>query len=52
MKNLFILASIAALSLAFTSCCSMFGRSSNGPKYRTETVEVATGEYDLSLIHI
>ena len=46
MKNLSILASVAVLSLAFTSCCSMFSWSSNGPRYRTETVEVATGDYD------
>ena len=46
MKNLFLLASLIAVSLGFSSCCSMFSHGS-GAQYRTETRQVATGKYDI-----
>jgi len=45
MKNLLLLLSLAAVSLGFSSCCSMFGRTS--AQYRTETRQVKTCHYDI-----
>jgi len=44
MKNLLLLASLVAVSLGFSSCCSMF--SSRSAEYRTETRQVKTCKYD------
>jgi len=44
MKKLALLLTIAAISLGFSSCCSMFGRPS-GPGYRTETRQVRACGY-------
>lgn len=46
MKNLALLLSLAALSLGFSSCCSMFGGFSQGSGYRTETQKVKACGYD------
>ncbi len=47
MKNLALLLSLAAISLGFSSCCSMFGFSGQGSGYRTETRQVKTCKYDI-----
>lgn len=47
MKNLVLLLSLAAISLGFSSCCSMFGTSSQSAGYRTETRQVKTCQYDI-----
>ena len=47
MKNLVLLLSLAALSLGFSSCCSMFGVPSGSAGYRTETRQVKTCGYDI-----
>ena len=47
MKNLALLLSLAAISLGFSSCCTMFGISSQGSGYRTETRQVKTCQYDI-----
>lgn len=47
MKNLTLLLSLAALSLGFSSCCSMFGNPSQAGHYRTETRQVKTCKYDI-----
>lgn len=47
MKNLALLLSLAALSLGFSSCCSMFGSGSQTAGYRTETRQVKTCHYDI-----
>ncbi len=47
MKNLTLLLSLAAISLGFSSCCSMFGVSSHSAGYRTETRQVKTCSYDI-----
>jgi hypothetical protein len=47
MKNLLTLVSLAALSLAFSSCCSMFGNHAQSAGYRTETRQVKTCKYDI-----
>ena len=47
MKNLALLLSLAAVSLGFSSCCSMFGTSSQTAGYRTETRQVKTCHYDI-----
>jgi hypothetical protein len=47
MKNLALLLSLAAVSLGFSSCCSMFGTSAQGGYYRTETRQVKTCGYDI-----
>lgn len=47
MKNLALLLSLAAASLGFSSCCSMFGTSSQAGTYRTETRKVKTCQYDI-----
>jgi hypothetical protein len=47
MKNLVLLLSLAALSLGFSSCCSMFGVPSGSAGYRTETRQVKACGYDI-----
>lgn len=47
MKNLVLLASLVAVSLGFSSCCSMFGYSGQYAGYRTETRQVKTCGYDI-----
>jgi hypothetical protein len=47
MKNLALLLTLAAVSLGFSSCCSMFGTSSQTAGYRTETRQVKTCHYDI-----
>ena len=46
MKKLLSLLTLAALSLGFSSCCSMFGLPATGAGYRTETKQVKTCGYD------
>lgn len=45
MKNLLLLVSLIAVSLGFSSCCSMF--SFTKADYRTETKQVKTCGYDI-----
>lgn len=47
MKNLLLLISLAAFSLCFSSCCSMFGIGGQNAGYRTETHQVKTCHYDI-----
>lgn len=47
MKNLLMLVSLAAVSLGFSSCCSMFGSHTQNAGYRTETRQVKTCGYDI-----
>lgn len=47
MKNLLMLVSLVAVSLGFSSCCSMFGSHSQSAGYRTETRQVKTCGYDI-----
>lgn len=48
MKNLAFYLSLAAISLGFSSCCSMFGTgSAQFAGYRTETRQVKTCHYDI-----
>lgn len=48
MKNLFLIVSLITVSLAFSSCCSMFGAgSAQNAGYRTETRQVKTCGYDI-----
>lgn len=47
MKNLVLLASLIAVSLGFSSCCSMFGVPTGSAGYRTETRQVKTCYYDI-----
>lgn len=48
MKKLLVLASVAVVSLGFSSCCSMFGSTaSNSSSYRIETKQVKTCGYDI-----
>ena len=47
MKKLLSLLTLAALSMGFSSCCSMFGLGSNSAGYRTETRQVKTCHYDI-----
>jgi hypothetical protein len=47
MKNLALLVSLIAVSLGFSSCCSMFGLPSQNAGYRTETRQVKTCGYDI-----
>ncbi len=48
MKNLALCLSLVAISLGFSSCCSMFGAPSNQyAGYRTETRQVKTCSYDI-----
>ena len=46
MKNLLLLASLLAVSLGFSSCCSMYGNTATA-QYRTETRQVKTCKYDV-----
>lgn len=46
MKNLALLLSLAAVSLGFSSCCSMFGTTAKS-NYHTETRQVKTCGYDI-----
>ncbi len=46
MKNLLFLVSLVAVSLGFSSCCTMFGSLSQSAGYRTETRQVKTCYYD------
>ena len=46
MKNLLLLASLVAVSLGFSSCCSMFGLPSQSAGHRTESRQVKTCFYD------
>lgn len=46
MKNLLLLVSLIAVSLGFSSCCSMFGIPTGSAGYRTETRQVKTCYYD------
>jgi hypothetical protein len=47
MKKLLSLLTLVALSMGFSSCCSMFGLTSNSAGYRTETRQVKTCHYDI-----
>ncbi len=47
MKNLALILSLAAVSLGFSSCCSMFGSSAQNGYYRTEKRQVKTCQYDI-----
>lgn len=47
MKNLVLLATLIAVSLGFSSCCSMYGLTANKAGYRTETRQVKTRGYDI-----
>ena len=47
MKKLALLVSVAAVSLSFSSCCSMFGLNDQHGHYRTETRQVKTCKYDI-----
>ena len=47
MKNLAFFASIIAVSLGFSSCCSMFGYTDQYAGFRTETRKVKTCYYDI-----
>jgi hypothetical protein len=47
MKNLLLLVSLVAVSLGFSSCCTMFGTMAQGSGYRTETRQVKTCKYDI-----
>lgn len=47
MKKYLHLSALIAVSLGFSSCCSTFGLKSFSSGYRTESVRVATGEYDI-----
>lgn len=47
MKKLLSLLTLAALSLGFSSCCSLFGSPTGTAGYRTTTREVKTCGYDI-----
>ncbi len=47
MKKLLSLLTLVALSMGFSSCCSMFGVTSSSSGYRTETRQVKTCHYDI-----
>ena len=47
MKKLLSLLTLAALSLGFSSCCSMFGIPGRTAGYTTETKQVKTCGYDI-----
>ena len=47
MKKLLTLLTLAALSVGFSSCCSMFGRTASNSGYTTETRQVKTCCYDI-----
>lgn len=46
MKKLLSLLTLAALSMGFSSCCSMFGLPTSTAGHRMETVQVRTCGYD------
>jgi hypothetical protein len=46
MKKFLSLLTLVAITLGFSSCCSMFGRSGYTAGYRTETKQVKTCHYD------
>jgi hypothetical protein len=46
MKKFLSLFVLVAISLGFSSCCSMFGLSGRTAGYRTETKQVKTCHYD------
>ncbi len=47
MKKLLSLFTLAALSLGFSSCCSLFGSQTGTAGYRTTTRQVKTCGYDI-----
>ncbi|BCX47868.1 hypothetical protein HAHE_17760 [Haloferula helveola] len=47
MKKLFLLLSLAAVSLGFSSCCSMFGIKNFAAGSTEETYQVKTCGYDI-----
>jgi len=47
MKKLALILSLIAVSLGFSSCCSMFGKPSYNAGYTTETRQVKTCGYDI-----
>jgi hypothetical protein len=47
MKKLLSLMTLVALSMGFSSCCSMFGGGTGTAGYRTETRQVKTCHYDI-----
>jgi len=47
MKKLALFLSLAALSLGFSSCCSMFGLAGTSAGYTTETRQVKTCRSDI-----
>lgn len=47
MKNFALALSLAAVSLGFSSCCSMFGNPLHSTDYHTETRQVKTCGYDI-----
>lgn len=47
MKNLLQIAALIAVSLGFSSCCSMFGIGTQAAGYTTETRQVKTCGYDI-----
>ncbi|MES2982304.1 MAG: hypothetical protein V4727_08320 [Verrucomicrobiota bacterium] len=47
MKKFLSLLTLVAVSLGFSSCCSMFGMPSTSAGHRTETVKVKTRHYDI-----
>lgn len=46
MKKFLHLSALVAISLGFSSCCSMFGLSGRTAGYTTETKQVKTCHYD------
>ena len=46
MKKFLSLLTLVAISLGFSSCCSMFGIGSQTAGYRTETSQVKTRHFD------
>jgi hypothetical protein len=47
MKKILSLLTLAALSVGFSSCCSMFGITKTSSGSHTETVQVKTHGYDI-----
>ncbi len=47
MKNLVLITSLIAVSLGFSSCCSIFANNDQYAGYRTETRQVKTCQYDI-----
>ncbi len=47
MKKFLSLLTLVAISLGFSSCCSMFGRCGYTAGYRTETKQVKTCHFDI-----